>query len=129
MAKKRVYVSFDYDHDSDLKTLLIGQSKHDDSPFDIADWSIKEAIGTDWESSARTRIRSVDVVAAICGNHTDTAAGVSKEVKIAQEEGIPYFLLAGRSAGGNEKPKSANAADKMYKWTWENLKTLIHGGR
>ena len=35
--KKRVFVSFDYDHDSDLKTLLVGQVRNPDSPFEIAD--------------------------------------------------------------------------------------------
>jgi hypothetical protein len=40
MAKTRVYISFDYDHDEDLKILLVGQSMHSDTPFEIADWSI-----------------------------------------------------------------------------------------
>ena len=40
MAKKRVFISFDYDHDSDLKTLLVGQAKNADSPFEITDMSI-----------------------------------------------------------------------------------------
>ena len=44
MAKKRVFISFDYDHDETLKTFLVGQAKLPDSPFDLADWSIKEAI-------------------------------------------------------------------------------------
>ena len=30
MAKKRVFISFDYDHDETLKTFLVGQSKHSD---------------------------------------------------------------------------------------------------
>ncbi len=42
MAKTRVFISFDYDHDADLKTLLVGQAKNQDSPFEIADWSVKE---------------------------------------------------------------------------------------
>lgn len=49
VGKTRVYVSFDFDHDEDLKVHLIGQAKHGDSPFWIADWSIKEAVGTDWK--------------------------------------------------------------------------------
>jgi hypothetical protein len=69
------------------------------------------------------------VVAVICGQHTETATGVAQEVTIAQEEGIPYFLLAGRSAGGNKKPTTAQSSDKLYEWTWENLKTLVKGGR
>jgi Thoeris protein ThsB, TIR-like domain len=129
MAKTRVYISFDYDHDDDLKTLLVGQSKNSDSPFEIADWSIKEAVTGDWKAKARQRIRAVDAVAAICGKYTDSATGVAAEVTIAQEEGIPYFLLAGRVDGGNKKPTTAKASDKLYNWTWPNLKILIGGGR
>jgi transcriptional regulator of nitric oxide reductase len=54
MAKKRVFISFDYDHDLDLKNLLVGQAKNEDSPFEIADFSIKEAISEDWKKKART---------------------------------------------------------------------------
>lgn len=129
MAKKRVFISFDYDHDETLKTFLVGQSKLEDSPFELADWSIKEAISEDWKVKARTRIKSVDIVAVICGEYTDTATGVSAEVKIAQEENVPYFLLKGYSTKTCVKPKAAKSTDKMYDWTWNNLKLLIGGGR
>ena len=127
--KKRAFISFDYDHDLDLKTLLVGQSKNEDSPFSIADFSIKEAISKDWKDKARTKIKGVDVVIVICGEHTDTASGVSAELKIAQDEKVDYFLLKGRKDKTCKKPKSAKTSDKIYKWTWDNLKTLIHGGR
>ena len=38
-----VFVSFDYDHDARLKDLLIGQARLPDSPFEVADWSVKTA--------------------------------------------------------------------------------------
>lgn len=129
MQKKKVFISFDYDHDETLKIFLVGQAKKEDTPFDIADWSIKEAIDTNWKAKARTRIKSVDVVIVICGKNTNTATGVSAEIKIAQEEKVPYFLLAGYSAGGNVKPTAALSTDKLYEWTWDNLKKLIHGNR
>lgn len=129
MAKPKVFISFDYDHDSTLKTFLVGQSKFPDSPFELADWSIKEHIDENWKKKARTRIRSVDVVAVICGEHTHTATGVSAEVKIAQEEGVSYFLLNGYSDKTCTKPTAAKGTDKIYKWTWDNLKVLIGGGR
>lgn len=129
MATKRTFISFDYDHDADLKTLLVGQSKNDDSPFEISDWSIKEHIEGDWKAKARTRIRSVDVLCVICGEHTDSARGVSAELTIAKEENKAYFLLEGRSAKKCVKPRSASSSDKMYRWTWDNLKVLIGGGR
>ncbi|KFO67324.1 hypothetical protein ER57_11550 [Smithella sp. SCADC] len=127
--KKRVFISFDYDHDLDLKNLLVGQAKNEDSPFEIADFSIKEAISEDWKKKARTRIKGCDVVTVICGEHTDTASGVSAEVKIAQEESVDYFLLKGRSEKTCTKPKAAKSSDSIYKWPWDNLKKLIGGAR
>lgn len=97
MAKMRTFISFDYDHDSDLKNLLVGQAKNDDSPFSITDMSIKETITKKWKDNARRRIKGCDVVIVICGEHTNTASGVSTELEIAQEEEIPYFLLYGRT--------------------------------
>lgn len=129
MVKKRVFISFDYDHDETLKTFLVGQSKHSDSPFELTDWSIKEAITGDWKAKARTRIRAVDIVVVICGENTDKATGVSAELTIAQEESISYFLLKGYSEKTCVKPKAAKSTDKMYAWTWDNLKILIGGGR
>jgi hypothetical protein len=128
MAKVPVFISFDYDHDEDLRVMLVGQAKNPDSPFDVADWSIKEA-SSDWKEKARARIKRAQQVIVICGKHTDTAAGVNVEIRIARDEHKPYFLLAGRAGGGNKKPTAAEQSDKLYDWTWENLKRLIAGGR
>lgn len=129
MAKTRVFISFDYDHDEILKNFLVGQSKNSDSPFELADWSIKEHIDHRWQDKARARIRAVDVVAVICGQHTNTATGVSAELKIAQSERKPYFLLKGYSEKVCVKPTAALVTDKLYLWTWPNLKALIGGER
>src|SRR4030042_2545798 len=118
MKKKRVFISFDYDHDGDLRILLVGQSKNQDSPFELADWAVKEAMSGDWKSKVRTRIKSCDRMIVICGEKTDKATGVSAELRIAQEEGIPYFLVWGRSAKTCVKPTAAKSGDKIYKWTW-----------
>lgn len=129
MTKTRVFISFDYDYDLDLKNLLVGQSKNEDSPFEISDWSIKETVNGDWKAEARKRIIRSDVVAVICGEHTDAATGVSAEIRIAQDEGVDYFLLHGRSGKNCKKPRAATREDKVYRWTWDNLKILIDGGR
>lgn len=128
MNKKRVFISFDYDHDLDIKNTLVGQSRLDESPFSIVDMSIKEALDSKWKEYARSRIRSCDVVIILCGKNTDSARGVSAELTIAQEERIPYFLLAGH---GNQsvRPKGTLSSDKMYSWTWNNLVNLLNGCR
>jgi hypothetical protein len=127
VANTRCFISFDYDHDLDLKNLLVGQARNPDSPFGIADWSIKSA-SPGWKEDARRRIRSSDQVIVICGAHTHLATGVAVEVTIAKDEQKPYFLLSGRATHECTRPASA-VSDKMYKWTWENLKLLIGGAR
>jgi hypothetical protein len=131
MAKPpRAFVSFDFDNDSTLRDFLIGQSQHPDTDFEIKDWSVKEPLAqSNWKQLVRTRIRASDLVIVICGEKTRTATGVDVELKIAQEEGIPYFLLAGYSDKVCTSPPSAKASDKLYRWTWDNLKTLVRGGR
>lgn len=128
MAKTRVFISFDYDHDKALKELLVGQAKKEDSPFEIADWSVKEAQANNWKDHAEMRIKQSDVVAVICGEHTDTATGVSAEINIAKKAGIPFFLLKGYSERSCRKPNAASDYT-IYNWTWSNLKILIGGGR
>ena len=127
--KKKAYICFDYDNDYELKECLVGQAKNPDSPFEIADESIKQEISSKWKYYARQKIRKADVVIVICGKHTDTASGVAAELTIAQEEGKSYFLLCGRKDGNVKKPKNALSSDSVYKWTWDNLKMLINGGR
>ena len=129
MAKKRVFTSFDFDYDEDLRNLLVGQSKNPDSPFEMADWSLKEPFTGDWKEKIRTRIKKCDLVIVICGEHTDKATGVNEELRITQEESVPYFLLYGHSGKTCVKAKTAKSSDKIYKWTWDNLKALTGGAR
>lgn len=129
MAKKRAFISFDFEHDEDLRNLLVGQAKNPDSPFDIADWSVKEPLTGNWKEKVRERIRKTDLTIVICGEWTHTATGVAEELRITREEGKPYFLLRGRAEKNCTKPKTALYSDKIYKWTWDNLKELIGGAR
>jgi hypothetical protein len=125
----RLFISFDYDYDSALKDFLVGQAKNSGSPFEFADASVKAHLTGDWKQKVRGRISRADQVAVICGKHTDRAAGVAAEIEIARDLKKPYFLLAGYSDGGNKKPTTALATDKVYRWSWDNLRVLIAGGR
>ena len=129
MAAKRAFISFDFDHDEDLRNLLSGQAKSPDTPFAIQDRSIKEPMTGDWKEKVRARIRNTDLTIVICGEYTHTASGVAVELSISREEHKPYFLMWGRSDKTCTKPSTAVASDKIYKWTWDNLKALIAGNR
>ena len=129
MAKKRVFISFDVDHDEGTKIMLAGQADLPDSPFEFIDASVKKHLTGDWEEKVRRRMDNIDVVIVLCGEHTHTASGVAAEVTIAQEKRQDYFLLAAYADKKCTKPTSARSSDKVYNWTWSNLKALIGGRR
>jgi hypothetical protein len=69
------------------------------------------------------------VVIILCGENTHNASGVNAELEIAQAKEKPYFLLAAYPDKTCKKPPSAKSSDKVYDWTWPNLKKLINGNR
>jgi hypothetical protein len=78
--KTRVFVSFDYDKDRVLRDFVIGQAKLTDSPFHVANWSMKEAAPlVTWELEAERRIARSQVVLVMVGRSTYRASGVLKE--------------------------------------------------
>lgn len=129
MAMKRAFISFDFDHDEELRDALVAQAKDPDSPFEIADWSVQERFEGNWKEQVRSRIRRTDLTIVICGEHTHAAKGVTAELTITQEENKPYFLLRGRPNKTCHKPGMAHNSDKIYKWSWDNLRKLIAGQR
>lgn len=124
MAKKRVFISYDFDNDKALKDFMIGQAKNSDSPFEIADFSLKEAAPEkDWLDKARQAISRAEVFMVMLGPKTRNASGVLKEVKIANELKKPKFQIIGYQ-NGTEDWGVADAG-RVYRWDWENLKKLL----
>lgn len=127
--KTRLFISFDYDHDKVLRDFLAGQAKLEDSPFEFTDASVQDHLTGDWKAKVQERIRRADQVTVICGEYTSHASGVTAELEIAQDLGKPYFLLRGYKEKNCQWPSNALPTDKMYDWTWSNLKSLIAGNR
>ena len=109
MTMKRAFISFDFDHDEELRNALVGQAKNPDSPFQIADWSVRERFETNWREQVRHRIRRTDLTIVICGEYTHQAKGVAAELTITREERKPYFLLRGRPP--QDLPQAGHGAE------------------
>jgi hypothetical protein len=123
MATKRVFVSFDFDHDKIVKEFVIGQSKLPDSPFTVIDTSLKEAAPEKtWEDKARLAIKRSDAVMVMVGRYTHKAPGVLKEVRMAREEGKAIFQIIGYKDGDYTAVPNAG---RLYRWNWANLKQLL----
>lgn len=127
--KTNVFVSFDFEHDRDLRDLLQVQGNDPDARFKVTDCSVEPLQTNAWKLKIRERIKRVDQVIFICGERTSRAKGVGLEFAITREEGKPYFLLQGRANKSSLKPHRAASSDKVYGWTPKNLQILISGRR
>lgn len=125
MDKVHIFVSFDLDHDADLCDLLLEQSGVSSFGFEVSGRSKGRSVDRLPGKAVRRRIREADAVIVICGEHTGESPRVSAEVRMAQEEQTPYFLLWGRRERMCTKPLSAKRDEGMYIWTSENLQNRI----
>lgn len=124
MAKKKVFISFDFDNDKTLKDFVVGQAKNPDSPFEISDHSLKEAAPEkDWLARAQAAIARADVFIIMLGPKTNNASGVLKELKIANEKNKEKFQIIGYREGTENW--AVPGGGRVYRWNWENLKKLL----
>ena len=120
---KRAFISFDFDRDKTLKDFMVGQAKLPDSPFTMADWSMKEAAQErNWKAEAEGRIKRCDVVIVMVGDQTHRAPGVLAEVEMARRNGIKIVQVIG---DGDSSPKPVPRAGTLYRWNWKNLKNIL----
>ncbi len=125
MPNVRIFMSFDRENDEDLHDLLLEQSRRQSSGFEISARSEATTMTDRWDDKVRRQISEVDEVIVICGEHTASSVRMNAELRIAQEEQKPYFLLWGRRERMCTKPAGSKRDDSMYSWTWEILQDQI----
>ena len=124
MLRKKVFVSFDFDNDKTLKDFIIGQSRNPDSPFEVMDYSLKEAAPERaWVEKARRAIGRADVFIILLGPKTRYARGVLTELRIADEKRKSKFQIIGYRDGSEDW--RVPGGGRVYRWNWENLKKLL----
>ena len=122
---KRVFVSFDFDNDSGIKNFVMSQAKLPTSPFSGADWSMKEAAPQhNWENEAENRIKQCDIILIMVGKQTYKASGVLKEVELARKYNKQIAQIIAYPNLINPTP--VPNAGRLYRWNWDNLKTLLN---
>jgi len=123
MSQKKVFVSFDFDKDRELKNSIVGQSQKDDAPFKISGWSSKaDEKNNKWIKEAKYRISKCDVLVVMVGENTHQSAGVNKEVEIARDANMQVFQLNGAR---EEACAPVEGAGKLHDWTWDNVVKLL----
>ena len=123
MAKKRVFVSFDFDRDRALKEFIVGQARNGNIDVEIIDTSLKEAAPmATWQQKAEAAIKRSELVVVMVGPQTHRAPGVLKEVGMARRNNIPIVQMIGYK---DANPTKVPDAGRLYRWNRENLTNLF----
>ena len=125
MNDLKVFVSFDVDHDSDLEAQFSEEAQRHSHGITVTERSAAGEVTDVWCGSVRRRMRSVDQVIVLCGEHTRDSTRMESEVRIAQEEEKPCFFLWGRRECMCTLPAGVKRDESMYTWTSEMLQEQI----
>lgn len=126
MTAPRTFISFDFDNNADHKMLFAGQAKNSKTPFNIADWSSKEALPQAiWEQRIADKISKCDLMIVLVGRQTAWATGVVKEIRFATYHNIPVFGVYVDGAGPMTSLPSGLPRNMVTSWNWDNIAQSI----
>ena len=126
MADPRTFVSFDYDHNESSKNLFIGQSKLSKSPFSIEDWSSKSSLPqNEWEKIVKDKINKCHILIVLVGKNMSSASGVNKEIKMAIDQGVPFFGVYVDGANSASYLPTGLNMNRVVNWNWEEISRAI----
>ena len=121
MPDLKIFVSSEFDKDSDLKNNFFRQAE-EGTPHRILNSSLNEAYpDQEWKDKARSAIRGCDIVIVLVGQDTHNAPGVKTEVEIARRLKKPVLqvLPQGRSYTG------VPCLDEPIPWRWKRINQKI----
>lgn len=122
MPHPRVFISFDFDNNKTDRDFLVGQAYNSKSPFDMQDWSSKEALPQrEWEALINAKINKCNMVIVLVGKKTHTAIGVIKEIAFAKANNIPIFGIYVGGADSSCSIPQGLQLNRIIKWNWESI--------
>lgn len=127
MGDPRAFVSFDFDHDETERNLFVGQSKNSKTPFSIQDWSAKSSMPqSQWEEIVKDKINRVNMVIVLVGRNMASATGVSKEIKFARDQSVPYFGIYVDGANSSSNLPDGLNRNRTIGWNWDDIASAIN---
>jgi len=129
MAKKKIFISYDYDNDKHYKNLLVAWDKNDLFDFDFYDNSVDVSVNSTDASYIKqvitNRIKSSNQVLVIIGAETSKSGWVEWEINKAYELGKK--LVAVKTDSTNSSPDSifGKGASWAMSFTFESIKNAL----
>jgi len=129
MAKKKIFVSYDYDNDKHYKNLLLAWDKNSEFDFNFSDRSADVSIqSTDAATIKRAISAKINVATyflCIVGEKTSKSSWVTWEIKKAKE--FNKKLVAVKTSSGNTTPSGLLnvGASWAMSFTFDAIKKAI----
>ena len=121
MPSLKVFVSFEFDKDNELKNNFFQQAKQQ-SPHRVLNSSLNEAYpDRQWEDKATAAIRQCDIVIVLVGPDTHNAPGVKTEVAIALQLTKPVFQVVPKV----RQYKGVADIGEPILWKWKRINGKI----
>ena len=121
MPSLKIFVSFEFDKDKNLKNTFFQQAKQR-SPHRVLSSSLNEAYPDQkWKDKAKSAIRKCDIVIALVGPDTHNAPGVKTEVELARQMKKPVFQVVPQGRPYKGIPDIA----EPIPWKWERINKKI----
>lgn len=126
MADPRAFISFDFDHNEGQKLYFIGQSKNSRTPFNIEDWSSKEALAqSKWEQLIEDKMKRCNLMIVLVGRSIASASGVKKEIQMAIKNNVPFFGVYVDGASASSTLPEGLSRGRVIPWTWDGIAEMI----
>ena len=129
MAKKKVFISYDYDNDKHYKNLLLAWDANSEFDFSLYDQSVDVSVDSD-DAAAIKRVISARINAStyflcIVGKHTYKSDWVTWEINKAVE--LKKKIVAVKIAKDNKSPSEllGVGAEWALSFTFDSIKNAI----
>ncbi len=118
----KVFLSFEFGKDNELHYNFYEQAK-EHSKYEIIDYSLNEPYHPDdlWLNKARKSIIQSDIVIVVIGDDTHKAAGVEKEVTVANQLKKPIFQIRPQQRTSGK----VKGAGEIVSWKWKQIDAMI----
>lgn len=129
MAKKAIFISYDYDNDKHYKNLLVAWDKNREFDFSFYDASVDVSVDSNNAAAIKrvisARINGASHFLCVVGKHTHKSGWVKWEIEKAVE--LKRKLVAVKTASGNTSPSAILGVGATWamSFTFEAIKKAI----
>jgi len=129
MAKKKIFISYDYDHDKHYKNLLLAWDKNNEFDFSFYDTSVDVSVDSTDAAAIRrvisAKINNSTYFLCIVGKHTHKSDWVAWEIDKAVE--LKKKIVAVKTAKDNDTPSELYGIGAKWalSFTFDSIKKAI----